>query len=208
VNPNTATLLFLFSVTALIISVFSFFYFKSYLRSRTIQERILSDLQEEVNLILKSINEITVRDITLIEEREKELKRLLEEIDKCMKTYLREMDSARKAEEAYQELGKNRYRVNRHPVPQAAKVEKKVETLKAPEAITAYPLPDFVLMKETNTSPASPVSAPSVGEQIRSMLRSGFSEAAIASRLGISIAEVEFASALASSATKSATSEN
>ena len=204
-NPNTVTLFFLFSVTALIISVFSFFYFKSYLRRRTSQERILSELQEEVNFILKSINETTERDITLVEGREKELKRLLEEIDKRMKTYLREMDSARKAEEAYKELGKNRYRMNRHPAPQAAEAEKKVETLKAPESGAAFPLPDFNLKKEASLPQ---VGTHSIGEQIRSMLRSGFSEAAIASRLGISIAEVEFASALASSSAKSATSEN
>ena len=202
-NPNTVTLFFLFSVAALIISVFSFFYFKSYLKRRTSQERLLSDLQEEVNLILKSINEITVRDITLIEEREKDLKRLLEEIDKRMKTYLREMDSARKAEEAYQELGKNRYRMNRRPAPQA---EKKAETQKTPEAGAAYPLPDFNLKKEA--SPLPQAGAPSMGEQIRSLLRSGFSEAAIATRLGISIAEVEFASALASSANNSAAPES
>ena len=208
VNPNTVTLLFLFSLTALIISGFSFFYFKSYLKRRTSHERILSELQEEVNLILKSINEITVRDITLIEERENELKKLLEEIDKHIKTYLREMDNARKAEEAYQELGKNRYRMNMHPVAQSAEEEKKIETQKIPETGTAYPLPDFVLMKESNASLASPLSAPSVGEQIHSMLRLGFPVAVIASRLGISIAEVEFASALASSAVKSVTSES
>jgi len=202
VNPNTVTVLFLFSVTALIISVFSFFYFKSYLKRRTSQERILSELQEEVNFILKSINETTERDITLVEGREKDLKRLLEEIDKRMKTYLREMDSARKAEEAYQELGKNRYRVNRHPAPQAAEADKKTETQKSPQAGGAFPLPDFDLKKEAFSLPQ--VGTPSVGEQIRSLLRSGFSEAAIATRLGISIAEVEFASALASSAKSAA----
>jgi hypothetical protein len=203
VNPNTLTLFFLFSVTALIISGFSFFYFKSYLKHRTSQERFLSDYQEEVNLILKSINEVTVRDITLIEEREKELKRLLEEIDKRMKIYLREMDSARKAEEAYQELGKNRYKMNSRPAPQAAEAEKKIETKKTPEA-TAYPLPDFNLKAEATPLPQTGMQ--SVSEQIHSMLRIGFPVAVIASRLGISIAEVEFASALAS--TKSATSES
>jgi len=198
-------MLFLFSVTALIISVFSFFYFKSYLKRRTSQERILSELQEEVNFILKSINETTERDITLVEGREKELKRLLEEIDKRMKTYLREMDSARKAEEAYQELGKNRYKMNRHPSLKAAEAEKKIETQKTPEP-AAYPLPDFYLKKEA--SPLPQADMPSIGEQIRSLSRSGFSEAAIATRLGISIAEVEFASALASSVNKPATSES
>jgi len=211
VNPNTVTLLFLFSVTALIISGFSFFYFKSYLKRRTSQERILSEFQEEVNFILKSINETTERDITLIEGRERDLKNLLEEIDKRMKIYLREMDRARKAEEAYQELGKNRYRMNMRQASQAAEAEKKIETQKAPEAGDAFPLPDFDLKTETNASPAD---VPSMGEQIHFLLRSGLSEEAVASRLGISIAEVEFASTLlerrssVAGSKKIATSEN
>jgi len=195
-NPNTVTLLFLFSVTALIISVFSFFYFRSYLKRRTSQERILAELQEEVNFILKSINETTERDITLIEGREKDLKSLLEEIDKRLKIYLREMDHARNAEEVYRELGKNRYKMNRHLARQAAEAENKIEAQKEAESGDAFPLPDFDLKKEADTSPAPQAAAPSIGEQIHSLLRSGLSEAVIASRLGISIAEVEFASAI------------
>jgi len=197
VSPNTVTLLFLISTMALIISVFSFFYVKAYLKRRTSQERILSEFREEVNFILKSINETTERDITLIEGREKDLKSLLEEIDKRIKIYLREMDHARKAEEAYQELGKNRYRINKQVALQAAENEKGAEAENAadkernPEFAAAFPLPEFVLKTEPDASPAL-----SVSEQIHSLLRSGFSEAVIASRLGISIAEVEFASAL------------
>jgi DNA-binding NarL/FixJ family response regulator len=185
VDPSVIGLSFLFSLFALIICVFSFFYFRSYLKRRTGQERILSELQEEVNFILKSINEITERDITLIEEREKELKGLLDEIEKRLKTYIKEMDQARIAEEAYKELGKNRYMVNRQLALQASALQKE----KPSETGAVFPLPDFDLKTE-------PESAPSIKEQIHSLLRSGLSETLIASRLGISIAEVEFAAAL------------
>jgi DNA repair exonuclease SbcCD ATPase subunit len=188
VDTAVINLSFLFSLFALIICVFSFFYFKSYLKRRTGQERILSELQEEVNFILKSINEITERDITLIEEREKELKSLLDEIEKRLKTYIREMDQARSAEEAYKELGKNRYTINRQQVLQASALQA-AEKERPPETGTVFPLPDFDLKTE-------PESAPSIKEQIHSLLRSGLSETLIASRLGISIAEVEFATAL------------
>jgi len=191
-NPTVISLSFLFSLFALIISVFSFFYFRSYLKRRTGQERILSELQEEVNSILKSINEVTERDITLIEEREKELKSLLGEIEKRLKTYIREMDNARNAEEAYQELGRNRYRINKQLALQAAGSvnaysEKAVEKEKVNESCAAFPLPDFDLKAEP---------ALSIREQIHFLLRSGLSETAIASRLGLSIAEVELAAAL------------
>ena len=147
-------------------------------------------MQEEVNFILKSINDTTERDITLIEWREKELKSLLEEIDRRLKTYIREMDRALSAEEAYRELGKSRFR-NKYPASQAVENEKVPEEEKLPEAGASFPLPNFDLKTEPDISPA-----PSKIEQIHSLLRSGFSEPVIASRLGISIAEVEFAVAL------------
>jgi preprotein translocase subunit YajC len=185
---------FLFSLFALIISIFSFFYFRSYLKRRTSQERILSELQEEVNFILKSINEVTERDITLIEEREKELKSLLEEIGKRLKTYIREVDQTRNAEELYKELGKNRYRINKQPALQSGESEKAAKIKKTAKADAAFPLPDFNLKPEPE--PSTTIKGQTIREQVQSLLRSGLSEATIALRLGISIAEVEFAAAL------------
>ncbi|MDR1804594.1 MAG: hypothetical protein LBQ94_13410, partial [Treponema sp.] len=105
----------LLSALAFIFSVFSFFYHRSYIKTPTSQERLLSELREEVNSILKSINETTDRDISLIEEREKTLKNLLEEIEKRLKVYVRELEVRRGAENAYRELGKNRYRFPEDP---------------------------------------------------------------------------------------------
>ena len=161
----------LLSATALIISIVSFLYLKSYLKRRTGQKQILAELREEVNNILKSINDTTDRDISLIEEREKNLKTLLEEADKRLKVYAREMERHSNSERAraaldkkptatYESLGKNRFKAE--PKPEAA-------------------------------LPAKP---PSTREQIHSLLRSGISEPAIASRLGISVSEVEFAAAM------------
>ena len=167
----------LFSALALIISFISLLYFKSYLKRRTGQERILSEFAEEVNNILKSINEATDKDISLIEEREKNLKILLEEVDKRLKLYIREMDRRSAAEkahaalsaenktaaDAYAAIGKNRYK--KTPPESEYTIEPKPEDASPPQ---------------------------SRGEQIRSLLRSGFTEAAIASHLGVGIAEVEF----------------
>jgi preprotein translocase subunit YajC len=193
VNPVGFSVLF--SLFALIISIFSFFYFRSYLKQRTSQERILSELQEEVNFILKSINEVTERDITLIEEREKELKSLLEEIGKRLKTYIKEVDQARNAEELYKELGKNRYAINKQLASRSAEAEKAADREKTAKADAAFPLPDFNLKTEPEPS-ASIKKERTIREQVQSLLRSGLSEATIALRLGISIAEVEFAAAL------------
>ena len=183
-NIITVYLPLLLSFSALMIGIFSFLYFKSYLKKRTSQERILAEFREEVDHISLSIDETTDRDISLIEEREKKLKSLLEDVDKRLHLYIREMERHNKAEKThaiisasetkpavpYAALGKKRYKGN------VAEITAELET-----------------EPKTETAPAPP---PSVGEQIRTLMRSGLTDAAIASRLGISIAEVEFATAL------------
>ena len=202
----------LLSALAFVISVFSFFYHRTYIKTRTSQERLLAELREEVNSILKSINETTDRDISLIEEREKTLKNLLEEIDKRLKVYVRELEVRRGAENAYRELGKNRYRFSEDSQRESdlrsksdsrgeseSGGEKQNRSAASREAASqvkpAFPVPEF----EVKPEPAPgkpPENPPPVGEQIFSLVRAGFSVPAIASRLGISIAEVEFAAAL------------
>ena len=176
-------------------------------------------MQEEVNGILKSINETTERDITLIEERERVLKNLLAEIEKRLKTYIREMETRREAEDAYaalgqknqaasvpparsqaayEELGRNRYRgikARQEEAPQSTAAVPQEEKSPPPEiANPAFPLPSFTVNPDSDDS--SPGDPPSTGEQIRELIRAGFTAPVIASRLGISISQVEFAEAL------------
>ena len=182
------------SALALVISVFSFFFFRYYLKRRTGQERILSELREEVDNIVLSLDEKTDRDISLIEEREKNLKVLLEEIDKRLRVYIRELEKRREDEAVhaalapkpqaptYQELGKSRYRLSGQAEPETP----------ATEALpAARPAP----AEEESRRPV-PAASLSVGEQIQELVRAGFTPPVIASRLGLSIAEVEVATAL------------
>jgi len=181
------------SAAALAFSVFSFFFFRQYLKRRTGQERILSELREEVNNILKSIDETTDRDISLIEEREKTLRGLLEDVDKRLKVFTRELDKRREDEAVhtalaakpqaptYLELGKNRYRVSGQPsapAPLSAPAEKSNGPGWEPRIV----------------DPTAPAQVPI--EQIRELVRAGFTPPVIASRLGLSIAEVEVVTAL------------
>jgi len=166
------------SAFAFALSVFSFFFFRYYLKRRTGQERILSELREEVDNIVLSLDEKTERDISLIEEREKALRSLLEETDKRLKVYIRELDKRREDEAAlaaltakpptptYQELGRNRYRATEQSPPAS----------------------------ESAPAEAAPSASPVV-EQIRELVRAGFTAPVVASRLGISITEVELAMA-------------
>jgi hypothetical protein len=212
----------LLSALAFVISVFSLFYFRSYLKARTGQARILAEMREEVNSILKSINETTDRDISLIEEREKNLKALLEDIEKRLKVYIREVEVRRGAEEAYRELGKNRYRLPQDPPREsdphgesdlsgesespgepetrreAARQNRNGDSRDAARQAKpnpAFPVPNFEVKSES-ASGRPQENLPPLGEQVLSLVRAGFSVPVIASRLGISIAEVEFAAAL------------
>jgi len=204
----------LLSALALIISIFSFIFFRSYLKRRTGHERLLAEMREEVNNIIRFINEATDRDITLIEEREKNLSALLKETEKRINTYIREMEVRKEADNTYaalrseekpsatyQALGKNRYKgivPDASPevpgIPSGAGKEPELakDTLPPLSPPTAN-MPTASLPPTTSQPPANP---PSTGEQIRSLLRSGLSESVIASRLGITISEVEFAAAL------------
>ena len=181
----------LFSVLALGISFFSLLYFKSYLKRRTGQERILSEIREEVSKILRSIDETTDRDISLIEEREKVLKNLLEDIEKRLKVYIREMDKRHTPPRV--DLGiapANRYPANTQVNTSPENVEA-AESSSVPDRTQspAFRLPSFSVKQ-------GPSSSQTVGEQINELVRAGFSAPVIASRLGLSIAEVEFAVAL------------
>jgi len=175
-----------FSVSAFIFSVFSFFFLKSYLKRRTDKESIISELREGVDSLVLSLDEKTERDISLIEEREKTLRSLLEEVDKRFKLYTRELEKRREDEAtlaaltpkpqapSYLELGKNRYRLTAQPP--------------APEEKDSAWEPRIV--------EAAPASGLPIGEQIRELSRAGFSPPVIASRLGLSITEVEFITTL------------
>ena len=203
----------LLSAAAFLISLFSFLYLKAYLKRRTGQERILSEMRDEVNNILKLIDETTERDISLIEERENVLQTLLTDIEKRLKTYVREMERQKAAEEiniqSYHDLGRRHRGADAHNLAEAYQADNVMDKQTAekqfnsgqvlskqasPESdtLSAYPLPDFKLKSEA----ASSRENNSTGARIRELLQAGLSAPIIASRLGVSISEVEFAEAL------------
>ncbi|MCL2093204.1 MAG: hypothetical protein FWH12_03320 [Treponema sp.] len=192
----------LFSAGALLIVCISLLYIKSYLKKRTSQERILSELKEDIDQIIKTIDSTTERDITLIEERSLALRKLLEETDRRINLYIREMETRKEAEAAYEDLKNRQIEKEKSPNPLQSYYElgqkrrPQIKEEEGPEE-SPYPIPDFTLLSAAEAPSASePPPSPPVGEQIRELLRGGFSPGLIASRLGISIAEVELSAAL------------
>jgi len=204
----------LLSALAFLISIISFFVLRSYVRRRTsrewiIQEGILKEIREEVNALLRSIDETTDRNITLIKGGEENLKSTLGEVEKRLKVYIREMEKRPRQEETYKsllastspdrspiatnsegagdgmyvDLGKLRYSIKRQDtidtsssasIPMPAAEPKPVE----PKVVT------------------NPAGTPPAREQINTLFKAGFSAPVIASRLGLSITEVEFVTEL------------
>ena len=192
----------LFSILAFVISLFSFFYFRSYLKRRTGHERILSELRAEVEIILRSIDETTDRDISLIEDREIKLKALLDETEKRLKVYIREMEKHYSPQDApalpaksisYQEIGKNRYRAAQTvPGQTEAAAAGAAPAGNSAKQSPAFPLPSFSVKQPDSAGE----KVPGKTEQINELFLAGFTAPVIASRLGLSISEVEFALAL------------
>jgi hypothetical protein len=181
---------YLVAVCCLILCVFTFFYCHFYIKRRTGRDSMLSEIQDEVNNLLLRIDEITDRDISLLEDREKNLRALLEDADRRLKVYAREMDRRANSEQAYQDLGLRAGRAGKaapESMPVLPQAVPSVEAIPEPAAKA----PRFVQAEKQIKADPRPI-----GEQVQSLSLAGFSAPLIASKLGISISEVELAIAL------------
>jgi hypothetical protein len=210
------TLPILFSAAALILMAFSFVFFLNYLRRRTSPDRILRELQDEMDQIINEVNEATDRDITLVEDRVKSLRALLEDADRRIAVYTRELDRRRSQEAAYAELGRHRPPGQPSPAPAASTTAFPAPAPGPAASTTAFPAPALGPAASTTAFPAPgpPASAAQTGlhivrserpielkplpfaEQVAELYRAGFDAALIASRLGATVAEVDLAIAL------------
>jgi len=209
----------LLSGLAILICVISFFFIKSYIKRRTsrewiLQEGILTEIRDEVGALLKSIDETTDRDITLVKEREENLRSLLGEVEKRLRVYIREMEKRTLQEETFKTLsdsGSQTFPVS----PQRATAERATSERSSPERSTPaaidgtyvdlgklrYSLKRQEAAADSVQAPEpkadqDPANFPSISDQIYPMLKAGFSAPLIASRLGLSITEVEFVTEL------------
>ncbi len=167
----------IFSIMSLVLWAISFIYLRYYVSHRTSHEKILSDLQNEVGRLVADIDAATDRDLSLIEDRVKALKALLDDTDRRIVSYRRELDRRVTEEQAYAELGRRRRPVSQEPI-----VIKEQET---PQSIEIKS-PRFIRSaRELNPKP------PPISEQVLDLYRASIDPALIATKLGITIAEVE-----------------
>ena len=172
----------LVTIACVVFCIVAFIYFRGFIERRTSFDGILQEVRDEVSRLLQRIDETTDNDISLIEDREKRLKTLLEETDRRMAALNRELSRRENAEEAYRKMG--RFNVIEQALPPEA----------APPVQEAPPVEEPPI--PVKAPPAPSKEEQSQEDQIRELVRSGFSPQVIASSLKISISEAELAVAL------------
>lgn len=97
---------FILSAFSCAICIFSFFFFRWYIKRNTAAEQLLAEYRAEVYRLIAEIDSATDRDSLLVEERIKSLKQTLDDTDKRIAVYLRELDRSRSSEAMYANLGR------------------------------------------------------------------------------------------------------
>ena len=169
--------------------VLIFFYFKWYIKRRTSASELLSEYRTEVYRLIAEIDAATDRDSMLVEDRIKKLKVILDDTDKRISVYTRELDRSRTGEALYTSLGRGIRAALKTPA-EIPPPQPKLKSVPVPnESKTPAPPP-------AETQPSAPLKNSSkrlIRVQIETLVSEGLSPSEIASRLGISIAEVELA---------------
>jgi len=97
---------FVIAVLSLSVSAFGFLYLLRYVKRQTSAARLLADYREEVDSMVAEIDNITHRDEMLVEARIKELRKLLEDTDRRIAVYVKEVQRSRAGEAMYASLGR------------------------------------------------------------------------------------------------------
>jgi len=179
-------LTYLVLIISAAIWLFLFFYFKWYIKRRTSVSGQLEEYRAEVIKLNAEINSVTDRNLTLIEDKVIKLKELLEETDKRVSVYAGELEKSRRGEALYTSLGRG------------IRAALKTEEVSAPASPLLSPVrPQETLTPPVQTPAKSAQEPPPSKRQIRSsidlLLNEGLSPDQVASRLDISIAEVNLA---------------
>ena len=174
----------IFSVANLILWAFTFIYVRSLILKQTSKERILAEFRDEVSHLIADIDAATDRDIALVEDRIKTLKSLLEDTDKRILAYKKEINRRSVEEQAYAELGRRQGRSTIQVDTTSEQKEDVIPTV--PEE--PIPKPRFI-RTERDLKP----KASSFSDQVLELYEAGFSPELIASKLKVTVAEVDLA---------------
>jgi len=174
---------------------FLFFYLKWYIKKRASVSGQLEEYRTEVNKLKVEINSVTERNLDLIEDRVKKLKELMEETDRRVSVYAGELEKSRRGEALYTSLGRG-IRAALKTEEESAPASPLLSPVRPQDSLLTQPKPP-PSKPAPEASAAAPPSKPPSKRQIRSsidlLLNEGLTPEQVASRLDISIAEVNLA---------------
>jgi len=183
------------SAASLCLCVIGFFFFRRYIERKTAARELLADYRTEVYRLIAEIDAAADRDSLLVEERIKTLKQLLEDTDRRISVYMRELQRSKAGEAMYSSLGRG-IRVALDSRPPQLEVSAPPE----PPASQELPFPQESPASQKQPPQESPASAAKrkpkktkIKVQIAEMSAEGLSPAEIASRLNLSLTEVDLA---------------
>jgi hypothetical protein len=195
------------AAASLILSGFSFLFCFAYLKRRTGRERILVELNDEIDRLIRDVNEITNRDTLLVEDRVKTLKALLEDTDRRIALLAGEVSHRYTQEDVNVELGKLRGSISEPKLTDSASASPPAASNPPPAAVVSPPAAGTEKERQPPSQTYSPrvvrravpivPKPPPFAEQAAGLYRAGFSPDIIAVRLGAALSEVELAIALA-----------
>jgi hypothetical protein len=175
---------YLFFIILTVLLFFMFFYFRWYIKRRTSVSGQLEEYRSEVIKLNADINSVTERNLTLIEDKIKKLKEILEETDKRVSVYAGELEKSRSGEALYTSLGRG---------IRAALRTEEAPALLSPVRPQELPPAKSAQAAAEEPPPSKPPSRRQIRSSIDLLLNEGLSPDQVASRLDISIAEVNLA---------------
>ena len=167
----------IFSLFTLVLCAVFFVYAHLYIRRRTSRESVLTACRDEVDRLVAEIDRATDRDTQLVEDRIAALRKILEDADRRIALMSRDMEKRRSSMELYTALGP------RQPGPSQAGSTAPIPAAPSPPAQPPN--------QQAPQGPSVPLT-----QRVLELSRQGFAAELIATRLDLSLAEVELALAV------------
>jgi len=195
---------FIVSIICFALCLVMFFYLKWYIKTRAASDG-LKEHRTEVAKLIAEINSVTDRNIQLVEDSISRLKKTLEHTERRIEEYKNAVEIKPSSNALYTNLGRGIRSALKAPEEQQPSSPPELQTEHplmsrrlSPENPTAGPYETPVKLENKTTAKAEPpIQKPPSKKQIRnaidSLANEGLSPEEIASRLEISMAQVNFA---------------
>ena len=180
------------SVISLALCVLLFLYFRWYIKRRSAADELLAEYRTEVQRLLADIDFATERNLVLLEDKIAALKKLLEETDSRISVYTTELERSRSGAALYTKLGQESRSqiVLQVSDEKLAPPDEKRTGAENTDTENAVPEPAGQ-RKVAGKKTSAPAKKRNIRMQVAELSQKGYDAARIASKLKVSVSEVE-----------------